>query len=245
MPFWSSFTLCCDLILQMLSLDIVDWMNFVVFLNAWNLSSHDLEQSDSSTWNLVNSLLERYIPEKVRSMGTLTTSPGNDLPVLLQLVTESFTWHRLIIQSFVRPSLAKGKQKKGSVGVVLTPNLQREEIQDSVQSLYNAISEFTAWGKQQLMIPTQSRCMDLLSSLSLEDREGKECEPGQVFAMVQECAASSNVELHGARIFAALQCWNPAKVPVLLLNGQDTVLSEFIKKCEDNAKLLKGLMLRK
>lgn len=227
--------------LEILSLDIVDWMNFVVFLNAWNMSSHDLEESHPSTWYLVNSLLEMYIPEKVRSMGPLTSSAGNDLPVLVQLVTEPLTWHRLIIQSFVRPSVPSGKQKKGGAAVQST-HLQRQEIQDSVRSLYNVISEVTKWLNQQKEKPKEIRCEDVLSSVS-NNEQGD--EPGRIFSILQEIVLSSTSELHGTRIFTALQSWSATGVAAKLVTGLDTVLSEFLTKCEDNAKLLKGLMLRK
>lgn len=240
MPFWSSKTFCCDLILQILSLDIVDWMNFVVFLNAWNLSSHDVEKSHSSTWNLVNSLLENYIQVKVRSMGPFTTSARNDLPVLVQLVTEPFTWHRLIIQSLGRPSISSGKQKKGGA-VGQNTFLPSQEIQDAVQILYGAITEVTKWLRQQQEKPKEMRCEDILSSVA-NDEGGR--EPGRVFKQVHDIVLATNREDHGDRIFRELSSWSATGVAMKLLVGQDTLLSEFLKICEDNVKILRGLMLR-
>ncbi|EPS74417.1 hypothetical protein M569_00338, partial [Genlisea aurea] len=92
--------------------DTIDWINFAVFLNAWNLNSHEI--NDGRTWKLVSSLFRNLVSEKLKNAGPMLSSPGNDLPFLVQLVTESLSWHSLIIQSCVRslqPSSA-GKKKK-------------------------------------------------------------------------------------------------------------------------------------
>ncbi|KAL8516167.1 hypothetical protein ACS0TY_014729 [Phlomoides rotata] len=103
--------------LEALSSETTDWMNFTVFLNAWNLSSHEIGfpdggNSDRSTWDLVNTLLKKYVLETMKSAGPIISSPGNNILLLVQLVTEPLTWHSLIIQSCIRSLLPSGKKKK-------------------------------------------------------------------------------------------------------------------------------------
>ncbi|KAF2290270.1 hypothetical protein GH714_006936 [Hevea brasiliensis] len=59
--------------------DTVDWLNFAVFLNAWNLNSHELSQGGDQcghTWHNVDTLLDKHISEKARSMESLICFPG-------------------------------------------------------------------------------------------------------------------------------------------------------------------------
>ncbi|KAL8525576.1 hypothetical protein ACS0TY_014986 [Phlomoides rotata] len=76
--------------LEALSSETTDWMNFTVFLNAWNLSSHEIGfpdggNSDRSTWDLVNTLLKKYVLETMKSAGPIISSPGNNILLLVQL----------------------------------------------------------------------------------------------------------------------------------------------------------------
>ena len=74
----------------------------MVFLNAWNLSSHEISQPDENgtrTWIILDSLLEKYILEKLRSMEYEICSPWSDVQLLIQIVTEPLAWHGLVIQS--------------------------------------------------------------------------------------------------------------------------------------------------
>ncbi|KAK9279563.1 hypothetical protein L1049_013242 [Liquidambar formosana] len=130
------------------SSDIVDWVTFAVFLNAWNLNSHELglpygDGCKPGTWHIVDSLLEKYIREKVRSMGPLICSPGSDLPVLVQLVTEPLAWHGLVIQSCIRSSVPTGKKKKKSGSADQSHSPLSHAIRDSIQSLCGTLEEVT------------------------------------------------------------------------------------------------------
>ncbi|CAI9776493.1 unnamed protein product [Fraxinus pennsylvanica] len=94
--------------LEALSTAVVDWMNFAVFFNAWNLNSCEIRLSEKTvlalvlgSWHLVNSLTKKYLLEKIGSTGSLISSPGSDFPILVKLVTEPLAWHGLIIQSCV------------------------------------------------------------------------------------------------------------------------------------------------
>ena len=85
----------------------------MVFLNAWNLSSHEISQPDENgswpcTW---------IILEKLRSMESEICSPWNDVQLLIQIVTEPLAWHGLVIQSCLSSCLPSGKEKKKSGSV--------------------------------------------------------------------------------------------------------------------------------
>lgn len=230
--------------LEILSLNMVDWMNFVVFLNAWNLRSDELEETKRSTWNLVNSLLNMYSQAKVRSMGPLISSPRNNLPELVQLVTEPFTWHRLIIQSCARASHPTGKHKKKGGAVAQNPFLRRQEIQDSVRSLYSAIDEVSQWLRQQSNESKTTRSEAMLSSLRKNEPQDSP-HPGGVLSELEVFICSLKETDIGDRIFKSLQSWSAAGVAKKLVAGQDTVISDFLEKCQENTRLLQDLMLRK
>ncbi|RVW56844.1 N-terminal acetyltransferase B complex auxiliary subunit NAA25 [Vitis vinifera] len=176
--------------------DTVDWLNFAVFLNAWNLGSHELGLSDEDgcrpgTWHIVNSLLERYIVEKVRSMGPLISSLGCDLPTLVQLVTEPLAWHGLIIQSCVRSALPSGKRKKKSGSVDQSNSPVSNAIRDSIQSLCSIVEE------------------------KRTDRG-----PGQVFQVLQALISSTSDTELGDRISQTLKSWSHVDVARKLVTGQ-------------------------
>ncbi|CAM8958541.1 unnamed protein product [Rhodiola kirilowii] len=64
------------------------------------------------TLDVVNSLLTKYIHEKMKFMACSSSSRGDDVAYLVQLVTEPLAWHSLVIQSCVRSSLPSNKKKK-------------------------------------------------------------------------------------------------------------------------------------
>ena len=135
-------------------------MNFAVFLNAWNLNSHE-SNKDRLTfpvdWQVLGSLLEKCISAKINSTKPLLSSPGTDLSILIQLVTEPLSWHTLIIQSCVRSSLPSGKKKKKAGGSSDQSNSQLSNvIKDSISSLCSIIDQVTNWLKEHVDKPVEA-----------------------------------------------------------------------------------------
>ncbi|RXI04113.1 hypothetical protein DVH24_038387 [Malus domestica] len=220
--------------------DLIDWINFSVFLNAWNLSSHEIGQANgdaglSRAWHCVDLLLEKYVLEKVSSMETLISSPWVDVPVLVQLVTEPLAWHALVIQSCTRSSHPSGKKKK-KTGVLDHSSLSH--MRDSVQSLCNTLEKVMKWLREQINRPEDESLDTLLSSLQ---NKGQNEGPGQVFHILETYISSVDDTEVGDRISRALKSWSPPDVARKLITGKCTVLSEFVRICGSKLKLLQTL----
>ncbi|XP_068311883.1 N-terminal acetyltransferase B complex auxiliary subunit NAA25-like [Pyrus communis] len=220
--------------------DLIDWINFSVFLNAWNLSSHEIGQANgdaglSLAWHCVDSLLEKYVSEKVSSMETLISSPWVDVPLLVQLVTEPLAWHALVIQSCTRSSHPSGKKKK-KTGVVDHSSLSH--MRDSVQSLCNTLEKVMKWLREQINRPEDESLDTLLSSLQ---NKGQNEGPGQVFHILETYISSVDDTEVGDRISRALKSWSPPDVARKLITGKCTVLSEFLRICGSKLKVLQTL----
>ncbi|XP_022729359.1 N-terminal acetyltransferase B complex auxiliary subunit NAA25-like isoform X2 [Durio zibethinus] len=222
--------------------DIIDWLNFAVFFNAWNLNSHEFGQHGGEctpgSWHLVNSLLESYILGKVRSMEPLIQSPQGDLPILVQLVTEPLAWHGLVIQSCVRSCLPSGKKKKKSGSMDQSLSLLTHAIRDAIQSLCGILEEVAKWSQDQINSPEDNKIDILVSPLR---RNGQDEGPGQVFHIFETLVSSPNETELGNRISQALRDWSPVDVARKIVSGQCTVLSEFWRICESKIKSLKTL----
>ncbi|KAL8027040.1 hypothetical protein ABFX02_14G069600 [Erythranthe guttata] len=222
--------------------DIIDWMNFAVFLNAWNLSSHEIsfpdgKDSPSTTWNLVNTLLRKYVFDKIESAGPIISSPGGDLPLLVQLVTEPLAWHALIINSCIRSLHPSGKKKKKGGPVDQSNSQLSNELLNSIQSLCDTIEVVSKWLKEQLKKPSDEKFEYIFSAV---EKNG----PGKVFKTLETCVEQmKGVEL-GDRILESLQSWAPADVVRNISAGQDGLLSEFLKICELKIKSLQALRLQ-
>lgn len=93
--------------LDVFSPNLIDWMNFAVCLNAWNLNSNGI----TIPMNLC-SLQQQSVSSKIKTSKPLVSFPGTDLSILVHLVTEPLTWHGLIIQSCVWSALPSSKKKK-------------------------------------------------------------------------------------------------------------------------------------
>lgn len=232
--------------LEVPSPKLIEWMNFAVFYNAWSLNSHEKGASHgditkTSSWQLVNSFLEKQIVEKVKSMRPLLSSPGSDLPVVVQMVTEPLAWHILVIQSCVRSSLPTGKKKKKGGATEHSNSQLSHEIRDSILSVYSIIEQVITWLKEQLQKPVDEGLDIIFSSLVTNvPNEG----PGRVFHVIETCVSSVNDTELGDRISGALRCWHPADVGRKFITGQNTVLSEFLKICESKIKSLQTLKLQ-
>ncbi|KAM5583076.1 N-terminal acetyltransferase B complex auxiliary subunit NAA25 [Rosa sericea] len=212
--------------------DLIDWINFSVFLNAWNLSSHEIGLANG---RCADSILEKYVSDKVSSMETLITSPWVDLPILVQLVTESLAWHGLVIQSCVRSCFPSGKKKK-KTGFADQSCLSR--IRDSVLSLCNTLEKVRKWLKEQINRPEDENLETLLSSLQKKEQiEG----PGQVFQIIETFTSSINDTELGDRISQSLKSWGHVDVGRKIVAGKCTVLSEFLRICDSKSKLFQAL----
>lgn len=232
-------------LLQTFDSDLIDWLNFAVFLNAWNLSSHELAQLDfdgykAGSWqHIVDSLLEKYISGKVRSIDPLICSPCVDLPILVQLVSEPLAWHGLVLQSCIRSSLPSGKRKKKGGPDSTSPVFHA--IRESIQSLCGTIEDVMKWLREQINRPEDE---NLETTLSFLKEKGQNEGPGQVFEIVETFASSINDTELGNWISQAVKCWNPIDVARKMVTGKCTVLLEFLQICESKMKLLQALKLQ-
>ncbi|KAA3489485.1 Phagocyte signaling-impaired [Gossypium australe] len=219
--------------------DVIDWLNFAVFFNAWSLNSHDSGQQGGErtpgSWHVVNSLLENYILGKLRSMGPLIESPQGDLPILVKLVTEPLAWHGLVIQACVRTCLPSGKKKKKGGSTDQSISLLSNAVRDAIQSLCSVLEEVAKWSQDQIKSPEDNKIDLLVSSLK---RNG---EAGKVFNILETLASSPNETELGDRISQALRSWSPVDVGRKIVTGQCRVLSEFWRICESKIKSLKTL----
>ncbi|KAG8494892.1 hypothetical protein CXB51_012353 [Gossypium anomalum] len=219
--------------------DVIDWLNFAVFFNAWSLNSHDSGQQGGErtpgSWHVVNSLLENYILGKLRAMGPLIQSPQGDLPILVKLVTEPLAWHGLVIQACVRTCLPSGKKKKKSGSTDQSISLLSNAVRDAIQSLCSVLEEVAKWSQDQIKSPEDNKIDLLVSSLKRNGGAGK------VFNILETLASSPNETELGDRISQALRSWSPVDVGRKIVTGQCRVLSEFWRICESKIKSLKTL----
>lgn len=167
----------------------------------------------------------------------MLTSPGSILPVLVQLVTESFAWHIIIIQSCIKATLPSGKKKKKGGAVDQMNLLHLQAICDSIQCLSDAIQEIQKWVDDQINKPEDQNLDILWSHVQLRD-----CEegPGFVLQILEESASADNSEL-GDRISRALQSWDYANAVRKIVMAQNKLLSQFHCICGSKLKLLESL----
>ncbi|GMI92020.1 TRANSCURVATA 2, NatB auxiliary subunit [Hibiscus trionum] len=223
--------------------DVIDWLNFAVFFNAWSLNSNEFGQSEDKctpgSWHLVNSLLENYILSKLRSMGPLIQSPQGDLPILVQLVTEPLAWHGVVIQSCVRSCVPSGKKKKKSGSADQSISLLSHAVRDAIQSLCSILEEVAVWLQDQIKSPEDNKIDILVSSLKRNGQNGG--GPGQVFHILETLISSADETELGNWISQALRAWSSVDVGRKIVTGQSRVLSEFCRICESKIKSLRSL----
>ncbi|XP_023006933.1 N-terminal acetyltransferase B complex auxiliary subunit NAA25-like [Cucurbita maxima] len=224
--------------------NLAEWLNFAVFLNAWNLSSGELgeEKADGCqfhAWRIVNSLLENYILEQVGSLEFTIFTPYTDIRTLLQLVSEPLAWHSLILQACVRSSLPSGKRKKKTSSAELTSSPLFLAIRDSTQSLCSILEVLMNWLSVFVNQSDEGKLEAILLSIQKSGNNNK--GPGQVFHALETLTSPmDNTEL-GHRISEALKSWNTVDVARKLVTGKDVVLNEFIKICESKLKSIQKL----
>lgn len=203
------------------------------------MSSHELVQADGNksypkTWHIVDSLLEKYILEKISSTESPIFSPTVDLPVLVQLVTEPLAWHGLVIQSCVRSSFPSGKKKK-KTGPADLSRLSR--LRDSVQTLCNIVEKVTKWVRDQINRSEDENLESLLSSVQNKGQEG----PGQVLRTIEALVSSIDDTELGDRISQELKSWSHIDVARKIVTGKCTVFAEFLRTCELKFKMFQSL----
>lgn len=223
--------------IQAVDSNTVDWLNFAVFLNAWNCGSREVLQQDAECWRTVNTLLERYILDKMRLTGPLISSPGDVLPELVQLVTEPFAWHCLVISSSVRSCHPVGKKKKKSGLTDQSTCLISHAIRDAVQLSSGIMEKVRRWLKELINRPEDELMDTILSSIEGSAENG----PGRVFQTLEAFRSSINEVEHGHRIAEASRSWHHADVARKMVTGQCMVLSEFLRICESKIKMLDAL----
>ncbi|KAK4478605.1 hypothetical protein RD792_014093 [Penstemon davidsonii] len=238
---------CKYIIMQAPSLDIIDWMNFAVFLNAWNLNSHEfnfpnMDNSGLGTWNFVNLLLKKYVMATIESAGPILSSPGNNLSILVQMVTGPLAWHGLIIQSCVRSVLPSGmkKKKKNKNGGSSEQSKCwfSNEIQNSIQSLCDTIELVAKWLREQIDKPEDEKFDAIFSSVKIDGRNNN--GPGKVWKSLESSISTmKNAELGGR-----IKVWRSADVAHKIIKGQSNLLSQFLMICESKKKSLQALKER-
>ncbi|CAH9109432.1 unnamed protein product [Cuscuta epithymum] len=226
--------------LEELSNDLIGWMNFVVFLNAWDLLSHE-SPTTPTTWDLVSSLLKKCVEEKITSIGAHPSSSGSDFHTLVQLLTEPMAWHTLVMQSYARSAFPSGKRKKkGAHSEDQSIVSQGIVIQVSIQSACDILEYVLNWLKEHMSkVEEGAEWENLLSSLYGEGGE-TEGGPGKVFRIINKLASSANDDVVGYRVSQALMTWSPADVARKIRSGQVSVLHEFNTICESKLKSLQA-----
>ncbi|ESQ42535.1 hypothetical protein EUTSA_v10012545mg [Eutrema salsugineum] len=218
---------------ESLGSDLVEWLNFAVFWNAWSLSSHE-------HWHVLNLLFVRLIRDRIRSMGSSDMSSCySDVQVLFQIITEPLAWHSLIIQACTRSSLPSGKKKKKTQhSDQLSSSPMSQTIKDSIQSLCSTVQEVSNWLLNQMNNPEDDQVERFLSTLKRNEDAGG---PGQVLGVLESFIASSDESEVGNRIFEALNSWSTADTARKTVMAQQRLLLEFLEICESKRKLLETL----
>ncbi|KAG2299706.1 hypothetical protein Bca4012_011293 [Brassica carinata] len=218
---------------ESLGSDLVDWLNFAVFWNAWSLSSQE-------HWHVLNLLFERLILDRIKSMGSSDMSSCySDVQVLVQIITEPLGWHCLVIQACTRSSLPTGKKKKKAQHSDHLPSSpMTQAVKDSIHSLCSTVQEVSTWLTNQINNPEDAQVEKFLSTLKRNEDAGG---PGHVLWVLESFIASSEESEVGSRIFEALKTWSKADSTRKTVTAQQKLLREFLQICESKRELLEKL----
>ncbi|XP_047147821.1 N-terminal acetyltransferase B complex auxiliary subunit NAA25 [Vigna umbellata] len=224
--------------------NLIDWLNFTVFLNAWSLSSNEFVNPEGNgcrprIWNILDSLLEKYTLEKIRSIEPQLCSPWSGIELLIQLVTEPLAWHGLVIQSCLRSCFPSGKKKKksGSAYHQSSSNMAHA-ITDSVVHLSHVLEDVMKWITEWMRKPEDENMENIFFLLN---KDGNNDGPGKVFRMLEKFISSVNDDEFGDHISPPLKSWSPADVARKMISGKLRVLMEFGDICDSKWKLLHSL----
>lgn len=223
--------------------NLIDWLNFTVFLNAWSLSSNEFVNPDGNgcrprIWNILDSLLEKYILEKIRSIEPQLCSPWSGIELLIQIVTEPLAWHGLVIQSCLRSCFPSGKKKKKSGSAYQSSSNMAHAITDSVVHLSHVLEDVMKWISEWLRKPEDENMENIFFLLN---KDGNNDGPGKVFRMLEKFISSVNDAEFGDHIAPPLKSWSPADVARKMISGKLRVLMEFGDICDSKLKLLHSL----
>ncbi|XP_027334003.1 N-terminal acetyltransferase B complex auxiliary subunit NAA25 isoform X2 [Abrus precatorius] len=223
--------------------NLIDWLSFSVFLNAWSLSSHEFVQPDRyghrpRIWGILDSLLEKYILEKVRSTEPWDQCRWSDVELLMQLVMEPLAWHGLVIQSCLRSCLPSSKKKKKSGSAYQSSSNLAHAITDSVLHLSRVLEHVMKWISEWNRRPEDESSEDILF---LVRKNGHNDGPGTVFGMLETFISSVNDAELGDRISQSLKTWSPADVARKMTTGKVKALMEFFAICQSKLKLLQSM----
>ncbi|CAL4900135.1 unnamed protein product [Urochloa decumbens] len=217
--------------------DIVSWMSFAAFINAWNLCSNEpvipgTDRNSPNSWQIVDNLFRTCIEEQLTDARQMLTSPGNNIPLLARMVTEPISWHLLVIQSCMRAMTPQGKKKKKG-SPLERPNTPRlQAIQSSVNCMADTLQGVQTWLSDQVK-PEEQALDTLLSHLQGTSTDG----PGQISRTLDESAAAANSEI-GGRIAQSLEPWSSASVLRKIVGAGDETIAELKKICSQKLKLL-------
>ncbi|CAL4892933.1 unnamed protein product [Urochloa decumbens] len=217
--------------------DIVSWMSFAAFINAWNLCSNEpvipgTDRNSPNSWQIVDNLFRTCIEEQLTDARQMLTSPGNNIPLLARMVTEPISWHLLVIQSCMRAMTPQGKKKKKG-SPLERPNTPRlQAIQSSVNCMADTLQRVQTWLSDQVK-PEEQALDTLLSHLQGTSADG----PGQISRTLDESAAAANSEV-GGRIAQSLEPWSSASALRKIVGAGDETIAELKKICAQKLKLL-------
>lgn len=220
--------------------DIIGWLSFIVFVNASNLWCQEPSPEDGITswWSIVDGLFRSCIAEQLMHVDATMVAPGKNVSVLVQVVTEPFSWHILVIQSCIRSMLPSGKKKKktGLGDQLNSPDMQA--VRHSIQCLNDMLLDLCRWTTGQINRPEEQNLDDIMSHIQKRDTE--EDGPGPVVRILEESTSTRNSEL-GERISAALQSWSSATVCRKIYGARNKMLSQLLCICESKLKLLHSI----
>lgn len=224
---------------QVFDSDMVDWLNFAVFYNAWKLNSKECvlqsgEGSESGGF-LIDKLLQNCILKRIETLDSSIGFPGSDFPLLVQLITEPFAWHSVILQSCTRASVPSGKKKKKSGPTDTISSPLSGAYRDSIQLLIGTLEVVMKWLRGKINHLEEENMDELLSCLL---NKGDDSGPGKIFHVLENTVSCASSEDLGDRIFEALKCWNSIDVVRKLVDGQRNVSSCLLSICENKHKAL-------
>jgi N-terminal acetyltransferase B complex non-catalytic subunit len=202
-------------------------------MNLWSNESviPRTDENSPTSWQIVDNLVKVCIEEHLTDANRILTCPGNNIPLLVQMVTEPISWHIIVIQSCIRAIAPQGKKKKKG-GPSLRPNTpQLQGIQRSVQCLIDTLRSVQTWLSDQ-MSPEEHALDILLSHL-----QGTSDGPGQTFLVLGENSAAHASEF-GDLISKSLETWSSTGVVRRIVGAEHELLAEFKKMVDSKLKRL-------